>query len=140
MFDACLGIEDGDVVGDSIGDEELFLGGILDHAGGLSGNGPGCDDFEFGGVDDGEGVIPGVGNVEAGTVWRERKAARDCADGNVLDDRIGGCVEHADFFGSLAEDVEARAIGGGKKLKRGGVVRGVGALLVGVDGVVEEGS
>ena len=116
------GIEHGHVAGDAVGDEEALAGEVFYDAGRLRADAPGGDDGEHARIDDGEGVVPGVGYEEAVAVGRECDAAGNAADGNGFDGRIGGCIEDAHLFALLAEDVKARAVGREEEFERRCVV------------------
>src|SRR5579862_159750 len=110
LFRAGLRVEDGDVTRDAVGNEEMLAGTIFGGAGRLRGDRPGGDDCEGVGVDDGQRVVPGVGDEKASAVRRKSEAAGNVPHRNFLDLSERGAVEHADFVALLAEYEEAGAI------------------------------
>ena len=107
------GVDDGNIVGESVGD--IGAGAVGSDRDDLRGSekpsGDGGDHRIGGGVDDGNIVAASVGDIDAGAVGSDRYAGRINSDGDGGDHRIGRGVDDGNRVGICIGHIDASAVG-----------------------------
>ncbi len=88
----------------------VAAGMIDNNSAGLESSGQCLNHLPARSIDDGNGIGPGIRDVEPLAILRHRNAAGNMADWNARENFAGRCVKHSDFIAILANDVEKAAV------------------------------